>query len=96
MSVPKVDSWQHEIKLSIMSNKDQISEEKNETLTMKEDISQLIEEIKVLKSVVDENKELIEANKIMCDKMIGIEKKVDREISPSKWTVKFLTSCYKK
>ena len=68
-----------------MSNKDQISKEKNETLIMKEEISQLIEEMKTLKSVVDENKELIEANRNklkLCDRVTETEKKVN-------WTVNF-------
>ena len=68
-----------ELKLLIMSNKDQISKEKNETLIMKEEISQLIEEMKTLKSVVDENKELIEANRNKL-KLCETEKKVN-------WTV---------
>ena len=41
-----------------MSNKEQISVEKNETLTIKGDISQLIEEMNFFKSVVEENREL--------------------------------------
>ena len=66
----KVDSWQHEIERSITSNTDEISEEKNETLVMREEISQmtqenkemsefLVEEINLLKAIVNENKELI-------------------------------------
>ena len=66
-SIFKVDSWQHEIELSILSNLDQISEDKNETQIIKEDIVQIaeklgemssafIEERKVLKTVIDENK----------------------------------------
>ena len=66
----KVDSWQHEIERSITSNTDEISEEKNETLVMREEISQmtqenkrmsefLVEEINSLKAIIDENKELI-------------------------------------
>ena len=58
----KVDSWKHEIELSIMSNK-------NETSVFKEDVSKitqkhedmlelLVEEIKALKTVVNENREL--------------------------------------
>ena len=64
----KVDSWRHEIELSIMSNSDQISEDKNETQIIKEDIIQItqqleemsssfLEEKKVLKTIIDENSE---------------------------------------
>ena len=59
----KVDSWKHEIELSIISNK-------NETRVFKEDVSKiaqkhedLVEEIKALKTVVNENRKLIFENK---------------------------------
>ena len=65
----KVDSWQHEIELSIMSNSDQITEDKNETQIIKEDLIQItqkheemsstfIEEREVLKTIIDENKNM--------------------------------------
>ena len=40
-SIFKVDSWQHEIELSILSNSDQISEDRNDTLIIKEDIFEI-------------------------------------------------------
>ena len=76
----KVDSWKHEIELSIISNK-------NETRVFKEDVSKitqkhedLVEEINALKTVVNENRELILENKKMREDLSNFKKTLEKNM----------------